>query len=94
MVQVGLQVPTQSSWAWHSLTCRVLALPQVDLSALAHSALLVPRHATASLGRRDRLDGTCFAFALRVCVFIVCVCVCVCVSVSLADLTRYIMITG
>ena len=34
---VGLWVPTQLPWAWYRPTCGVLALPQVDLPALALS---------------------------------------------------------
>jgi len=50
VVQVGLWVPTPSPWAWYSPTCGVLALHQVDFSALARSAWLVPRHPSVSLG--------------------------------------------
>ena len=72
VVQVGPQVPTPLPWAWYSPTCGVLALPQVDLSALALSARVFPRHPNASLGRRDRL------VAVRDFALCVCVCECVC----------------
>jgi len=50
VVQVGLRVPTPSPWDM------VLAPPpQVDLPALAHSAWLVSRHSSASLGRCNHL---------------------------------------
>jgi len=65
--QVGLLVSAPSSWAWYSPTWRVLALPQVDLPALALKAQVLPWHPSASLGRCDQLEA--FAF--------VCVCVCV-----------------
>jgi len=42
MVLVRLQVPTLSPWALYSPTCGVLALPKVDLPALAHSTWLLP----------------------------------------------------
>jgi len=68
--------PHHHPGAWHSSTCGILALPQVDLLAPAPSAWVVPRHPSAgSLGRHDRLA------AARDFAFFLCVCVCVCVCV-------------
>ena len=78
VVQVGLWIPTPSLWAWYSPTCGVLALPQLDLPALALSAQ-APRvlhwvSMTVLMVARD--------LAFCVCVYsVVCVCVCVCVCV-------------
>ena len=70
VVQVGLRVPTASPWVWYSPTYRVLALPQVDLPVLAHSAWLVT---WVGVTAKQQL-GTLLCVCVRV---HVCVCMCV-----------------
>ena len=67
VVQVGLWIPTPSLWAWYSPTCGVLALPQLDLPALALSAQAHWVNMTVLMVARD------LAFCVYMCV--VCVCV-------------------
>ena len=56
---------------WHISTCRVLALPQVDLLAPALSAWVAPRHPSAgSLGQCDHLAAARDFFTFWVCVFV------------------------
>ena len=73
-----------SPWTWFSLTCGALALLQVDLPALAHSAWFVPRHpvphwvGVTAMRQLETLLCVC-----------VCVCVCACVCVCVYAIIKY-----
>ena len=73
-VQVGLWVPTPSSWGMAQLHLRGTSPPPGGFASTgSYSASVVPRHpSTGSLGRRDCLV-TAGDFALLLCVR-VCVC--------------------
>jgi len=67
--------PHHHPGTWYSPTCRILALPQMDLQALAW---VVPWHSSTPLDQRNCLVAARDFALLYVCAR-VCVCACMCV---------------